>query len=62
MASSHAEALAIFKEIDQNGDGLLCMEELTTRLDDFGMSQDDITSLFVLMDKGQSFHFFSSSC
>ena len=46
-----SEAQAIFKQIDTNGDGALDMTELSTKLSDFGMSEEKIMSLFVAMDK-----------
>lgn len=49
MAASEAEV--IFKQIDTNSDGVLDMLEMTTRLSDFGMSEDQITALVTEMDK-----------
>ena len=39
---SEVEALVIFNAIDTNGDGELTPLELSTRLSDFGMSDDQV--------------------
>ena len=39
---SEAEALVIFNAVDSNGDGELSPLELSTRLSDFGMNDDQV--------------------
>eukprot|EP01052_Picozoa_sp_SAG31_P010317 SAG31_NODE_562_length_14085_cov_164.582869_12_plen_369_part_00 len=48
-----AEAEAIFKGIDQNGDGFLTALELNTRLADFGLTDEQISILFYTLDVNQ---------
>ena len=45
-----AEARAIFKMIDTDGDGTLSPLELSSKLSDFGISDEEIQSLFMLLD------------
>ena len=42
---SEAEALVIFNAVDTNGDGELTPLELSTRLSDFGMNDDQVIYL-----------------
>jgi hypothetical protein len=41
------DALVIFHACDTNGDGVLSPLELSTRLSDFGMSDDQVNELLV---------------
>jgi len=45
-----SQAADIFKAIDTNGDGELDTLEMSTRLSDFGMSEEKINALFISMD------------
>jgi uncharacterized protein YkwD len=44
------EAEAIFAQLDRDGDGVLTITELTCRLADFGLSDEEITALFFRLD------------
>ena len=50
MNDAAAEARAIFKTIDTDGDGALSSSELSCRLSDFGLGDDEILALFVRLD------------
>ena len=45
------EARAIFKMLDKNGDGTLSPLELSSKLSDFGIADEAIQSLFILLDR-----------
>ncbi len=43
------DAMVIFHAVDTNRDGVLSPLELSTRLSDFGMTDDQVRSLAVLL-------------
>ncbi len=47
---SIGESEAIFAQLDSDGDGVLTETELTCRLSDFGLSDEEITALFFRLD------------
>merc|ERR1712093_791143 len=50
------EAVGIFNSIDTNGDGVLTLSELTCRLSDFGMVDEEIAQLFAKIDVNADGH------
>ena len=45
-----AESVAIFRQIDINGDGVLDLNEVQTWLADFGAPDNEIEALFLILD------------
>ena len=45
-----AESVAIFRQIDTNGDGVLDLNEVQTWLADFGAPDNEIEALFLTLD------------
>ena len=45
-----AESVAIFRQIDINGDGMLDLNEAQVGLADFGAADNEIEALFLILD------------
>ena len=45
-----AESVAIFRQIDINGDGVLDLNEVQAWLADFGAPDNEIEALFLILD------------